>query len=143
MALKQGKRPFATYLANFKHSLLAADGLDWPNQIKRIFLETGFSKELSIALMPVQKPLKFNDFVTVVYRVAIDLKRGAWRVGGGSYRASSLYRDSIANEIDWDLELEVKISTMRIKKRAKLISHTILLARKKKGLYLYYRYLGH
>jgi hypothetical protein len=93
--------------------------------------------------MPVQKPSKFNDFVTVIRRVAVDLERGAWRAGGGSYRASSLYRDSTADEIDWDPEPEVKISTIGIKKRAKLVSCAVLLARKKKGLYLRYRHSGH
>jgi hypothetical protein len=53
MALKQGRRPFTAYLADFERSLLAADGLQWPDQIKRIFLETGFSHELRTALVPV------------------------------------------------------------------------------------------
>jgi hypothetical protein len=143
MALKQGKRPFATYLADFERSLLAADGLDWPDQIKRIFLETGFSKELSTALVPVQKPSKFDDFVTVVRRVAVDLERGARRAGGGSYGASSSYGDSTADGMDWDPEPEVKISTVGIKKRAKLVSRAVLLARKKKGLCLRCGHLGH
>jgi hypothetical protein len=42
--------------------------------MKKIFLKIGFLKELNIALISVQKPLKFNNFIIVVYRVIIDLK---------------------------------------------------------------------
>jgi hypothetical protein len=76
LLLQQKGRPFAVYYAEFERSLIAADGVTWPERVKRLFLESGFSKELRAALIPVEKPENFNNYVAVVRRVALDLERG-------------------------------------------------------------------
>jgi hypothetical protein len=52
------------------------DRVLWPNQVKRLFLESGFSKELRTALIPVEKPKNFEGYITVIRRVVLDLERG-------------------------------------------------------------------
>jgi hypothetical protein len=52
------------------------DRVLWPNRVKRLFLESGFLKELRAALIPVEKPKNFEGYVTIVRRVALDLERG-------------------------------------------------------------------
>ena len=41
-----------------------------------MFLESGFLKELYVALIPVEKPKNFRDYIAIVRQVAIDLERG-------------------------------------------------------------------
>jgi len=54
LVLEQKGRSFAVYYADFERSLIAADGITWPDRVKRLFLESGFSKELRTALIPVK-----------------------------------------------------------------------------------------
>jgi hypothetical protein len=62
------------YFTEFERSLIAADRVLWLNQVKRLFLESGFSKELRAALIPVEKPENFEGYVTIIRRVALDLE---------------------------------------------------------------------
>ena len=67
-------------MAEFKRSLIAANRVLWPDRVKRLFLETGFLKELRTALVPVIKPDKFGDYINIVRRVALDLERSKGKV---------------------------------------------------------------
>jgi hypothetical protein len=64
------------YFAEFERSLIATDGVLWPNRVKRLFLESGFSKELRVALILVEKPENFKGYITIVRRVVLDLEQG-------------------------------------------------------------------
>jgi hypothetical protein len=66
IVLQQKNKPFTVYFVEFKRSLIATDGVLWPNWVKRLFLESGFSKELHTALIPVEKPKNFEGYVTIV-----------------------------------------------------------------------------
>jgi len=50
------------------------DGVLWPNRVKRLFLESGFLKELRIALIPVEKPENFEGYIAIIRRVVLDLE---------------------------------------------------------------------
>ena len=80
LSLQQKERPFAVYLAEFKRSLIAANRVLWPDRVKRLFLETGFSKELRTALVPVIKLDKFRDYINIVRRVVLYLERSKGKV---------------------------------------------------------------
>ena len=73
----------------FERSLIAADRVTWPDRVKRLFLESGFLKELRVALILVEKPEKFEDYVVVVQRVVMDLEWGCsksqWSTDTGLY----------------------------------------------------------
>jgi len=62
------------YFTEFKRSLIATDRVLWPNQVKRLFLESSFLKELRIALILVEKPENFEGYVTIIRRVVLDLE---------------------------------------------------------------------
>ena len=64
------------YFAEFECSLIATDRVLWPNRVKRLFLESGFSKELRAALILVEKPKNFKGYITIIRRVVLDLERG-------------------------------------------------------------------
>ena len=76
LVLQQKNQSFVVYYTEFEYSLIAADGVLWLNRVKRLFLESGFLKELRAALILVEKPENFEDYVAVVRRVAIDLEWG-------------------------------------------------------------------
>lgn len=136
MVLQQKNKPFAVYFAEFERSLIAADGVLWPNRVKRLFLESGFSKELRVALIPVEKPENFEGYVAVVRRVALDLERGHgkghWSTDIGSYDTT----------MDWETAPEVRVASAS-GTHAKRVSKDVIEARKEKGLCLRCGNTGH
>lgn len=125
IGLQQKNRPFAVYYAEFERSLLAADGVTWPGRVKRLFLESGFSKELRAALIPVEKPENFEGYVAVVRRVALDLERGH-----GGYRTTDMGSYDIGME--WETAPEVRVGSVS-GTHAKRVSKDVIEARKRKG----------
>ena len=138
LVLQQKNRSFAVYYAEFERSLIAADGVLWPERVKRLFLESGFSKELRAALIPVEKPEKFEDYVAVVRRVAMDLERGRgksqWSTDTGPYDIG----------MDWETAPEVRVASNGASgTHAKRVSKDVIEARKAKGLCLRCGNAGH
>ena len=41
-----------------------------------MFLEAGFSRELQTALVPVEKPENFENYIIVIQQVVMELERG-------------------------------------------------------------------
>lgn len=136
MVLQQKNRTFAVYFAEFERTLLAADGVMWPARVKRLFLESGFSKELRTALIPVEKPENFDDYVAVVRRVAMDLERGHSK-GYGVADATSY-----DTGMDWETAPEVRVASAS-GTHAKRVSKDVLEARKKNGACLRCGNTGH
>jgi len=64
------------YFTEFERSLIATDRVLWLNRVKRLFLESGFLKELRVALILVEKLENFEGYVTIVRRVVLDLEQG-------------------------------------------------------------------
>lgn len=133
LALQQKNRSFAIYFAEFERSLIAANGILWPDRVKRMFLESGFSKELRAALIPVEKPENFESYVAVVRRVAMDLERG---------RGIGQPTSSYASTMDWETAPEVRVASTGIH-RAKRVSKEAIEARRAKGLCLRCGQTGH
>jgi hypothetical protein len=57
--IKQGNKLFATYLADFKRTLLDAKGGGWPKDVKKVFLDNGISNELHKVVVPMTMPLTY------------------------------------------------------------------------------------
>ena len=131
LVLQQKNRSFVVYYIEFKRSLIATDGVTWLDQVKRLFLESGFLKELRVALIPVEKPEKFKDYVTIVQRVVIDLEQGR----GKGYQSTDT--SPYDTRIDQETVPEVRVgSTSRTHVRRVL--KDVIKARKSKGLCLRY-----
>jgi hypothetical protein len=142
LGLQQKSRSFAVYFAEFERHLIAANGVLWPPRVKRLFLESGFSQELRTALIPVEKPEKFEDYVAVVRRVALDLERGrSGKMPWSSSKVGSASYDTSSSLMDWETAPEVSISASGT--RAKRVSKDILEARKKTGSCLRCGNTGH
>ena len=101
----------------------------WPNRVKRLFLESGFSKELRVALIPVEKPENFEGYVTIIRRVVLDLERGYSK---GHWDASSY-----DTRMEWETALEVHMASMS-RTYVKRVLKDVIKAYKEKALYLRY-----
>jgi hypothetical protein len=106
----------------------------WPNWVKRLFLESGFSKELRAALILVEKPENFEGYVTIIRRVALNLERGHSK---GHWDASSY-----DTGMEWETAPEVRMASTS-GTYTKRVSKDVIKARKEKGLYLRYSNAGH
>jgi hypothetical protein len=145
LVLGQKGRSFAVYYADFERSLIAADGVTWPDRVKRLFLESGFSRELRAALIPVKKPEKFEDYINVVRRVALDLERSKGQATGYGF-SSSGSKSTTTGSMDWEAAPEVRLATLGVESssvRAKRVSRDVLDARKAQGLCLRCGNRGH
>lgn len=139
--LQQKSRPFVVFFAEFERLLIAANGITWPDRVKRMFLEAGFSKELRIALIPVEKPENFESYIAIVRRVAMELERG--RGTSLSYDNGILPGD---NGMDWEVAPEVRVAALGAESkglRAKRVSKDVLEARRANGLCLRCGNTGH
>jgi hypothetical protein len=99
-------------------------------------LESGFSKELRTALIPVEKPENFEGYVTIVRRVVLDLEqgygKGYWSTDIGSYDTT----------MDWETAPEVRVASAS-GTYAKRVSKDVVKACKEKGLCLCCGNTGH
>jgi hypothetical protein len=97
-------------------------------------LESGFSKELRAALIPVEKPENFEGYVTIIRRVALDLERG--------YSKGHWDTSSYDTRMEWETALEVRVASVS-RTYAKRVSKDVIKARKEKGLCLRYGNTSH
>ena len=44
--LRQGNQPFIEYFMEYQHLIMEAGGVNWPEDIKKLYLRVGISKEL-------------------------------------------------------------------------------------------------
>jgi len=72
--LKQGGRPFGTFLAEFNRTLLEAKGLNWDNSVKKTFLSNCLSYELRNALVATTIPSSYREYCTLLHTVSTNLE---------------------------------------------------------------------
>ena len=73
--MKQGKKqPFHEYYVSFEKALAEAGGIDWPDAVKRTFLEGGLNEQLKRILIPVSLPEGYTDMVNQLMLTASRLE---------------------------------------------------------------------
>ena len=103
----------------------------WPDQVKQLFLESGFSKELCVALILVEKPKKFRDYVAIIQQVAINLERGHSK----GYQLTDTSPHN--TRIDQETTLEVHVALFKVSRTcAKQVSKDVIKTCKENGLCL-------
>ena len=106
-----------------------------------MFLEAGFSRELRTALVLVEKPENFKNYIIVVRQVIMELERG--------YGISLFINNRVLysnNRINWEVAPEVRVAALGVENnglRAKRVAKDVLEARRAKGLYLWYGNSGY
>ena len=72
--MKQGTQSFASYLAEFERTLLDADGGDWPEHVKKAFLDNGISNDLHKAMVASSLPDTYQEYCSVLQTVSYNLE---------------------------------------------------------------------
>ena len=73
--LKQGQRPFIEYFTEFRQLVLEAGGMEWPDAIKKSYLEAGLSYELQRNMVSITNAHHtFDEYCSELKRVSDQLE---------------------------------------------------------------------
>ena len=72
--LRQGTKPFSTFLAEFDRTILDAGGLYWDEQVKKTFLTNGIATELQEALVATTIPPTYIGYCNLLQSVSNNLE---------------------------------------------------------------------
>ena len=61
--LRQGNRPFIEYFVEYRRLIMEAGGANWPEDVKKLYLRAGISRELQELIIRRENPDQgFEDF---------------------------------------------------------------------------------
>lgn len=72
--LRQGSKPFSTFLAEFDRTLLDAGGIGWADQVKKTFLTNCLSLDLQNAIVATPIPSTYRGYCTLLHTVSTNLE---------------------------------------------------------------------
>jgi len=136
--LKQTNRSFTEYFTEFRKLILEAGGSNWPDEIKKSYLEAGLSLELQQCMIGKRTGNEsFEDYCNELKQASDQLEafnlrnknRNAWQ---NNPKPNAL-RGAIEEVMDWEPTTRSQQSQGR---RAKWVSKEILEYRKNTGLCL-------
>jgi hypothetical protein len=72
--MRQGKKAFPIFLAEFDRTILDAGGAAWADQVKKTFLSNCLSPELKSALVATPVPASYHEYCTLLHTVSANLE---------------------------------------------------------------------
>ena len=72
--MRQGSKPFGSFLAEFDRTLMDAGGLGWMDQVKKTFLSNCLSAELQAAIVATPTPLLYREYCSMLQTVSTNLE---------------------------------------------------------------------
>jgi hypothetical protein len=72
--MRQGKKAFPIFLAEFDRTILDAGGAAWADQVKKTFLSNCLSPELKSALVATPVPAGYHDYCKLLHTVSSNLE---------------------------------------------------------------------
>jgi hypothetical protein len=134
--MRQGSKPFSTFLAEFDRTILDAGGLDWSDQVKKTFLSNGLSAELQTALVATPTPELYRDYCTLLHTVSANLeavRKRRQRDGGYTLSKASTVETLVAEDtMEWESTPAVTAAAVRIQ-RAQWVPKEIMDKRRAEG----------
>ena len=133
--MRQGFKPFCTFLAEFDRTLLDAGGMGWADQVKKTFLSNCLSYDLHSAIVATPIPSTYRGYCTLLNTVSTNLEALQRKKGkdkdltpGMSGRAEAKPAEDI---MEWE---PVTTATAAVRaRRAQWVSQEILDKRKEVG----------
>lgn len=108
--LKQGKRPFAKYLATFERTLLEAGGLTWDVAVKKAMLAKGLSRDVKKALVATPTPASYEEYCATLHRVTHNLE-SLHRMDNTAPETKAT--DRTDDKMEWEPTKETRIATTK------------------------------
>jgi uncharacterized protein YfiM (DUF2279 family) len=72
--MRQGKKAFPIFLAEFDRTILDAGGVAWDDQVKKTFLSNCLSPELKTALVATPVPASYREYCILLHTVSANLE---------------------------------------------------------------------
>ncbi|TQS34028.1 hypothetical protein Golomagni_05607 [Golovinomyces magnicellulatus] len=115
--IKQGNREFREFLQDFEQTILEAQGWGWDDQIKKGYLRTALSRELSDRLVSQDEPVGYEDFVSQLRRTSDKMeviktwndRRNRSR-GLTPQSTQTLSNEPIGDPMDWEPTQTINIA---------------------------------
>lgn len=116
--MKQGRRNLEEFLNDFDEALIHAGGLNWPDDQKKICLETSISVNLLDRLVGVSKADTYEDYCDQLRRISHDMDR-LNNVKGRQTRMTQPYvppprhEPATGEPMDWEPTNTTRLAAMR------------------------------
>lgn len=131
--IRQGNKDFYSHYLYFRQLLSDADGLNWPDEVKKNYFNTSLSLELQRALIgQVPNGITFDAYLEILSRIDEQLE-------GFKLRTSKLHKPVIYtatqndnDRMDWQPTRPVQVATTS-QRRAKWVSNEEINQRRQQG----------
>ena len=132
--LRQGTKPFSTFLAEFDRTILDAGGLHWDEQVKKTFLSNGISTELQEALIAIQVPGTYTAYCELLHSVSNNIENIKSRKRKDFSRTTYIPQAQEKKDegMDWEPTPAISAASARTK-RAIWVTQKVIDARREKG----------
>ena len=132
--LRQGSKPFSTFLAEFDRTILDAGGLYWDEQVKKTFLSNGISTELQEALIATPIPGTYAGYCELLHSVSNNIENIKSRkkkdLSRTTYNPPA--QEKKDEGMDWEPTPAINAASAR-SKRAMWVTQKVMDARREKG----------
>jgi hypothetical protein len=141
--LKQNNKPFMEYFTAYRKLVLEAGGTNWPDEIKKSYLEAGLNRELQQSMIGQGYKQSFEEYCQELKRVSDQLEAFNLRNGSSvrsfTQKARAIPQSaplSIQNPqtdaMDWEPTNAVRVTTSSAQ-RAKWVEKSEIDARRSSG----------
>lgn len=130
--IRQGTKPFKSFLAEFERTMLDAGGLDWSDQVKKTFLSNSISIEIQKALVATPTPARYIEYCALLHTTSSNLE--ALRGHAYKPRASDPIVDVASEAMDW--EVSPILAATATAKRATWVNAEVRSQRKERRVCL-------
>lgn len=131
--IRQGSRPFNTFIAEFDRTIIDAGGLTWLDQVKKTFLSNSLSDELQAAIVASPTPTTYKGYCSLLQSVSTNLE-ALWKKkqANKSYRTTVPEVETVpADDMDWSPTDPTTVVTSAVRaQRAQWVPPEVLEKRK-------------
>jgi hypothetical protein len=128
--MRQGGKPFTTFLAEFDRTILDAGGIAWTDQVKKTFLSNCLAPELKTALVATPAPKSYEAYCSLLQTVSCNLEALQKDKRHRATTAHTVTEETPTHDtMDWE-PVQVSIATARMQ-RARWVGQDVLDKRRK------------
>jgi hypothetical protein len=134
-SLKQDKKSFSTFIADFERLVLEAGGAEWADTAKRAFLSNAISDELKAAIVATPMPATYVEYCSLLHGASQNLealRRDRRKLATARTKPYS-YQQGATDTMEWEPTSTVTVAKAQ---PAKWVSEEEINRRRSNGLCL-------